>query len=61
MDSEGGQTNPSIDIPRYLNLYREGKFDLDLLITDRYPLTEINKAIERVKSGKAGKVMLEMT
>jgi len=60
MDSEGGQTNPSIDIPRYLNLYRKGKFDLDALITNRYPLTEINKAIEMVKSGKAGKVILEM-
>jgi len=61
MDSEGGQTNPSIDIPRYLNLYREGRFDLDTLITHRYPLTEINKAIEVVRSGKAGKVILEMT
>lgn len=61
MDSEGGQTNPSVDIPRYLNLYHDRKLDLAPLITHRYPLTEINKAVEMVKSGKAGKVILEMT
>lgn len=61
MDSEGGQTQPHVDIPRYLNLYREGKLELDTLITHRYPLTEINKAVELVKSGKCGKVILEMT
>jgi len=60
MDSEGGQTSPSVDIPRYLKLYRAGKLKLDTLITDRYPLTEINKAIEMVKLGKCGKVILEM-
>ena len=61
MDSEGGQTNPTVDIPRYLNLYREGKLDLAPLITHRYPLSEINKAVMTVKSGMCGKVILEMT
>lgn len=60
MDSEGGQTNPTMDIPRYLNLYREGKLKLDAIITHRYPLNQINKAVEMVKSGKCGKVILEM-
>ena len=27
-DSQGGQTNPTEDIPRYLNLYRQGKLKL---------------------------------
>lgn len=61
LDSEGGQTNPSTDIPRYLNLYKLGKLDLAPLITHRYPLTEINKAVETAKSGMCGKVILEMT
>jgi len=60
MDSEGGQANPTVDIPRYLNLYREGKLDLAPLITHRYPLNEINEAVQKVKSGMAGKVILEM-
>lgn len=60
LDSEGGQTRPHVDIPRYINLYREGKLDLAPLITHRYPLTEINKAIETVKLGMCGKVILEL-
>lgn len=60
LDSQGGQTNPSRDIPRYLNLFKLGKLDLAPLITHRYPLTQINKAVETVKSGMCGKVILEM-
>ena len=60
MDSEGGQTNPSTDIPRYLNLYKLGKLDLAPLITHRFPLTQINDAVTMVKSGRCGKVILEM-
>ena len=60
MDSEGGQTNPSRDIPRYLNLYKLGKLDLASLITHRYPLAQINKAVAMVKEGMCGKVILEM-
>jgi len=59
-DSQGGLTNPSVDIPRYLELYRRGILKLDNLITHRYPLDEVNEAIEMVKSGQAGRVMLEM-
>jgi len=60
MDSEGGQTSPSVDIPRYLKLYRAGKLKLDTLITHRFPLTHINDALTMVKSGRCGKVILEM-
>jgi len=60
MDSEGGQTNPTIDIPRYLNLYRQGKLKLDHLITDRYPLDEVNSALDKVRSGDAGRCILVM-
>lgn len=41
---EGGDTNPTVDIPRYLNLYQKGKLKLDRLITNRHRLTEINTA-----------------
>lgn len=61
MDSEGGQTVPHVDIPRYLNLYRDGKLDLTPLITHRFPLTRINAAVEAMRGGKCGKVILEMT
>ncbi|GAG29146.1 unnamed protein product, partial [marine sediment metagenome] len=47
LDSQGGLTDPAVDIPRYLELYRRGKLKLDNLITHRYPLTQINTAIEK--------------
>lgn len=60
MDSQGGLTNPTLDIPRYERLYLEGKLKLDELITDTFSLEEINTAINIAKSGYAGRVALRM-
>lgn len=60
MDSQGGLTNPTTDIPRYLKLYKSGKLKLDNLITHHYPLEQVNEALEMVKSGQSGRVILEM-
>jgi S-(hydroxymethyl)glutathione dehydrogenase / alcohol dehydrogenase len=57
----GGDTVPDIDIPRYYELYRIGKLKLDELITDRFTLPEINRAVDMVKSGAArGRCMIAM-
>lgn len=58
---DGGQTNPTVDIPRYLNLYRRRKLRLDQLITHRYSLGEINTALEKIRNGEAGRCILTMT
>ena len=58
--SNGGDTVPNIDIPRYLNLYREGKLNLTDLITHRCPLGNINWAIEKMKTGDCGRCVVEM-
>lgn len=55
---EGGQSNPSQDIPRYLNLYRKGKLDLDRLITHRFPLDEVNTALDKIRAGEVGRCVL---
>ena len=60
MDSQGGLTNPNKDIPRYLNLYKAGKLKLDELITHRYCLEQVNNALDKVRSGEAGRCILEM-
>ncbi len=60
MDSEGGRTNPSVDIPRYLDLYREGKIKLEKLITHRYSLEDINIALDKIRSGDVGRCILFM-
>jgi S-(hydroxymethyl)glutathione dehydrogenase/alcohol dehydrogenase len=57
---EGGHTYPTSDIPRYLRLYQKGKLDLAGQITHRFPLDEINKALDTVRSGNAGRCLLTM-
>lgn len=49
----GGSTRLRIDIPRLVELYRDGKLKLDELITDYYPLDEINEAIKSTAKGEA--------
>jgi len=57
---EGGDTDPPVDIPRYIRLYQRGKLDLDDLITHRYPLSEINTALDKIRAGEVGRCMLTM-
>ncbi len=58
---EGGHTNPTVDIPRYLNLVRKGKMKLDRLITHRFShLEQINSALDSVRAGEAGKCLISM-
>jgi S-(hydroxymethyl)glutathione dehydrogenase/alcohol dehydrogenase len=57
---EGGHTDPTTDIPRYLSLYRAGKLKLDGLVTHRHPLVEINAALDQVRSGEAGRCIVRM-
>ena len=46
-----GQNDPA-DIPKLLGLWREGKFDLEGLITRTYPLEGINQGYEDMRNGK---------
>lgn len=48
--SHGGETVPDVDIPRYIGLFQQGKLQLSELITHRFPLEEINAAIDVVQS-----------
>jgi S-(hydroxymethyl)glutathione dehydrogenase/alcohol dehydrogenase len=47
-----GSLNPRADIPRLLNLYREGQLKLDELITKRYKLEEINEGYRAMRDGE---------
>ena len=58
--SHGGETQPDVDIPRYILLYKLGKLKLDELITHRYRLEQINEAIAQVRSGEAGRCVISM-
>lgn len=57
---EGGGTYPTADIPRYLNLYQRGKLEVNRLITHRFGLESINDALDTVRAGDAGRVIVTM-
>lgn len=57
--SQGGQTSPTEDIPRYLKLYKKGKINIDKIITHEFDLDNINDAINLLKSGQAGRIMIK--
>ena len=58
--SHGGDSIPDIDIPRYIRLINQKKMTLENLITHEFKLTDINKAIDLFRSGKAGRIIIKM-
>lgn len=58
--SEGGGAIPQEDIPRLAKLVRAGKLKLDGLVTHEFPLEQVNDALDLVRSGTAGRVILRM-
>jgi Zn-dependent alcohol dehydrogenase len=53
LGSRMGSTRLRVDIPKLVELYRQGRLKLDELITGRYPLEEINDAIAGVTKAQA--------
>ncbi len=49
LTSKMGSTRLRIDIPKLIALYQNGRLKLDELISNRYPLREINRAIDEVR------------
>jgi S-(hydroxymethyl)glutathione dehydrogenase / alcohol dehydrogenase len=58
--SHGGDARPHIDIPRIIGLVRAKRLSFDGIITDEFALSEINAALDLVRSGKAGRVLLNV-
>jgi Zn-dependent alcohol dehydrogenase len=58
--SHGGDAIPDIDIPRYIRLINQKKMTLENIITHEFNLTEINRAIDLFRSGKAGRIIIKM-
>lgn len=48
-----GSNRPRIDVPRYIQMYEEGALDLDVLVTRRLTLTDINDAFADMRAGRA--------
>ena len=58
--TQGGGTNPSIDIPQYINLYDSGKINFVDLISHTFELEDIERAFTTLKSGAATRIMLQI-
>jgi len=48
-----GSSVPRDDIPRYVDLYREGRLPVDRLLTHRIELGEVNEGFDRLARGEA--------
>jgi S-(hydroxymethyl)glutathione dehydrogenase/alcohol dehydrogenase len=53
-----GSTRIGVDVSRLIDLYRNGRLKLRELISNRYPLDQINEAIEATESGEALRNMI---
>jgi S-(hydroxymethyl)glutathione dehydrogenase/alcohol dehydrogenase len=56
----GGFSQPDEDIPRYIDMYLDGRWKLDELITHRFSLEEINIAADALRSGVVGRAIIKL-
>lgn len=47
----GGSIVPSIDIPKFVSLYKHGRLDLDLLVSRSYRLEQLTDAFDDMRQG----------
>jgi Zn-dependent alcohol dehydrogenase len=58
--SIGGTSRPQSDFPTYLRWFKEGKLPLDLLVTQRFKLDQVNEACLALEEGQiSGRAILE--
>jgi S-(hydroxymethyl)glutathione dehydrogenase / alcohol dehydrogenase len=53
-----GSNRFRIDMPRYLEMYLDGRLELDRLVSARRPLEEINEAYDDLKTGEVARSVL---
>jgi S-(hydroxymethyl)glutathione dehydrogenase / alcohol dehydrogenase len=58
--SHGGSARPHIDIPRIMRLASAGRISFEGIITDEYPLDEVNSALDKMLSGRSGRILLRI-
>ena len=58
--TQGGRTNPENDIPRYIKLFQLGKLNISNMITNSFELDNINNAFDLLKTGNAGRILINI-
>jgi S-(hydroxymethyl)glutathione dehydrogenase/alcohol dehydrogenase len=59
MGSRYGSGRVRVDIPRFVDLYMDGRIKLDELITQTLPLDGINKAFDDLKAGQVARSVIK--
>jgi S-(hydroxymethyl)glutathione dehydrogenase / alcohol dehydrogenase len=59
--SEGGHSQPARDIARLVRLAEAGRINYDGVVTDEFPLEKINDALDLMRSGKSGRILLNIS
>ena len=53
LGSKMGTSKPHFDIPAMVDLWRDGKLDLENMVSSTHPLENINDALNEMRSGSA--------
>jgi S-(hydroxymethyl)glutathione dehydrogenase/alcohol dehydrogenase len=61
LGSWGGECRPDEDIPKFADLYRQGRLPLEKLITKRYRLDQINEALDDLEAQRVGRPLIEIS
>lgn len=58
--TQGGGCVPQRDFPRWIHAWRNGTLKIDGIITHRIALADINQGLDILRSGQAGRVVIDM-
>ncbi|MGB5793484.1 zinc-binding dehydrogenase [Poseidonibacter sp.] len=58
--SWGGDCNPDRDLPKFFELYNQGKLPLEKLLEKRYTLDEINQALNDLENREVTRPLIEI-
>lgn len=56
----GGETDTDRDIPHYAQIFKQGKFPIDKLITHTFKLEDVNEAFEEIQKGTVGRAIIKL-
>ena len=58
--SDMGSNRFRVDIPRYIEMYVDGRLRLDEMVANRYPLERINEGFDEMLTGKVARNIVTM-
>jgi S-(hydroxymethyl)glutathione dehydrogenase/alcohol dehydrogenase len=56
--SNMGSNRFRVDMPRYIDLYMDGRLKLDELVSQRIALTDVNEGFEAMKAGSVARSVI---